>query len=105
MRVLLSKLYTRPWKLEATLRDIHEGRLSFTRTPAIVSRLEHPRGSFFVFDGHHRIIESFLAGQARQEIAVDKHVPRLERTGGAYASYIKDRVNIYEWLRQNVRIE
>lgn len=102
MRVSFKKLFTRPGKLKETLKDIREGRLSFTRLPIIVSKLDSPRGTFFILDGHHRVVESFLSNKKGQEIIIDRYVPRIERTGGGYSEYIKDKVNVYDWLNENI---
>lgn len=85
-RVALSKIWAWGPKLEGALKDVHEGRKSFsTADPVRVSRLDSPRGHFFVIDGHHRVIEAVLRGDKSVAVEVDEYVPRIERTGGAFA--------------------
>lgn len=86
-----------------TLTDVQEGRRSFSKGPVLVSRLDHPRRSFFVLDGHHRIVEAFLSGKTQVEIEIDRYIPRIERTGGAYAEYARSKINIHDWLEQRFR--
>src|ERR1019366_2416789 len=85
-RTALSKLWAWSPKLEGALRDVHEGRKSFSSDdPVRVSRLDSPRGHLFIIDGHHRAIEAVLRGDRGIGAIVDEHVPRIERTGGAFA--------------------
>lgn len=100
LRVPVDKLWTRPQKMEETLQDIEAGRLSYSKhEPALVSRLDEPRGHFFVIDGHHRIAEHILDGQGRVGVLVDVHMPRIERTGGAYRRWVEEKVSVAKAVR------
>ena len=100
LRVPVDKLWTRPQKMEETLQDIEAGRLSYSKQePALVSRLDEPRGHFFVIDGHHRIAEHILDGQGRVGVLVDVHMPRIERTGGAYRRWVEEKVPVAKAVR------
>lgn len=93
------KLWTRPEKLGETVVDIAAGRLSYSpNEPVLVSRLDSPRGSFFVLDGHHRLVEHIAAGATTIRIEVSPYIPRIERTGGAYRAWINDKVHIVSAL-------
>ena len=86
-------------KLVATLDDIKHNRLSYSLgTPAVVSRLDTPRGGFFIIDGHHRVMELILAGHRNINVVIDTELPRIERTGGAHANILSQKQNVYEFL-------
>lgn len=91
-------------KLEETIVDVDEGRLSYSPgQPLRVSHLDKPRGAYLILDGHHRAVEAILAKKATIAVEIDRYVPRIERAGGAYQSYVDDKVNVYEFLLQHVR--
>lgn len=87
-------------KVIETIVDVREGRLSFqSGTPIKVSRLDTPRGAFFIVDGHHRVIEAALRGDTSIQAIVDVHVPRIDRTGGAYQRWTSDMVRPLDKVR------
>lgn len=82
-------------KAKEAIKDIQEGRLSLNSgTPVVVSRLDNPRGSFFVLDGHHRILEAIMSGKTMIDAQIDLYTPRIERTGGGYESILSDKVRL-----------
>lgn len=99
MRVNVRKFYTTPEKLAETILDVAEGRRSYSPTdPLTVSRLDTPRGAFFVLDRHHRLVEAIAAGARDVAIEVNPHLPRIERTGGSYRHWVDRKVNIVDTL-------
>jgi len=91
----LRKLYAWKPKVEETIIDIAQGRVSRSNDqPVKVSRLDTPKGAFWVIDGHHRVVEAVLRGERTIRIVVDEMLPRIERTGGAYVSVLSNRVNV-----------
>jgi len=93
------RIYAWRPKLEQTLEDIKQGRLSYHLTvPAVVSRLDVPRGGFFIIDGHHRVMELMLAGQRMINVTIDTELPRIERTGGAHRNILEQKANVYSFL-------
>ena len=101
VRVPLRLLFAWRPKLEATLADVREGRLSYSAgVPLQVSRLDTPRGGFFVVDGHHRAVEAALRGDAYVWGLVDANVPRIERTGGAHRAYVEGKANVASFVRE-----
>lgn len=97
----VKKLFAWRPKLEETLVDIKEGRLSHSPdNPARVSRLDSPRGAFMILDGHHRVVEAILAKRPSIKIELDQYVPRIERSGGAFQSYVDDKVNVYDVVQR-----
>lgn len=100
LQVPVSRLWAWPDKLVETLQDIREGRRSFAkREPLTVSRLDSPRGHFYVMDGHHRLVERIEEGDARVPAVLNPFVPRIERTGGSYDFLIARKVRVVDWLR------
>lgn len=94
------KLFAWAPKVRETITDVNEGRTSRSNDqPVKVSRLDTPRGSFWVVDGHHRVVEAVNRGDKTVRIVVDDMLPRIERTGGAYASVLADRVNVASFVR------
>lgn len=86
-------LYTHRPKAQATLIDVREGRTSFSsHLPIVVSRLDSVRGGFYIVDGNHRVIEAAIRGDRTIHATLDPHVPRIERTGGAYLCWISNMV-------------
>ena len=95
MEIHVSKLYGAPEKIRETEKDIAEGRTSRSAAnPATVSRLDNPRGCFYLMDGYHRVIESIQRGEDKVPVSVDNYIPRIERTGGAYAGMVERMVSI-----------
>lgn len=85
LTVRVDRLYAWGPKLEETMKDICEGRLSFSSAdPLRVSRLDAPRGGFFILDGHYRAIEALLDDQTHVRVVMDPVMPRIERAGGAH---------------------
>lgn len=90
-------------KVDATIVDVREGRLSFaTGEPIRVSRLDTPRGAFFIVDGHHRVIEAVQRGDRTIAAIVDVHIPRIDRTGGAYTCWTSDMVRPIDAVREKI---
>lgn len=82
-------------KVDATIVDVLAGRLSYSsHLPIMVSRLDSPRGGFFIVDGHHRVVEAVRRGDLIVRAVVDSHVPRIERTGGAYFAWVVEKVRV-----------
>lgn len=91
------KLYAWRPKLEETIVDVDEGRLSHSPDePVRVSRLDSPRGAFLILDGHHRAVEAIRKGRRTIPIEIDHYLPRIERAGGAFETYVNDKVRVYD---------
>lgn len=96
----VGKLYAWLPKLEETLVDIREGRRSHSSDePLRVSKLDTPRGGYFVLDGHHRAVEALMAGKSTVAIVLDKYVPRIERAGGAHAGILANKARVQDFFR------
>ena len=97
LRVPLSKLFAWKPKIAETLVDVEEGRLSYSSTvPLSVSRLDTPRGGFFVLDGHHRAVEAACAHKAFVMGTLDRYIPRIERTGGAHRDVLLNKGKVLD---------
>jgi len=102
--VPLGRLWAWQPKLREAIVDVAEGRLSMsTDDPIRVSRLDSPRGHFFIFDGHHRAIEAVQRGDRTIRIEVDQYVPRIERSGGAYADIVANKVPVVALVQASNR--
>lgn len=100
LNVSLGKIYGWKPKMGIVFHDIREGRLSRSTGPAIVSRLDTPRGGFFIIDGYHRIVEAGLKGKQAVEVVISKDLPRIERTGGAHADMVAEKGRIIDLVRE-----
>lgn len=97
--VSVKKLFAWRPKVEATIVDINEGRRSHnTGKPLVVSKLDSPRGAYFIIDGHHRAVEAILAGRPTVDVVIDPYVPRIERTGGGFKDKLDAKVNVREFV-------
>ena len=97
----IKKLWAWLPKLNETIVDVNEGRRSYrSGDPLRVSRLDSPRGAYFIIDGHHRAVEAILAGRSTVAVEIDPHVPRIEHAGNAYQSYIENKVNAFDFLKR-----
>ena len=99
--VSVHKLFAWQPKVEETIVDVAEGRTSRSNDkPIVVSRLDTPRGGFWIVDGHHRAVEAVQRGDTRVRIIIDENVPRIERTGGAYADTLRRKVNVAQAVKR-----
>jgi hypothetical protein len=99
MEVEISKLYGEPDKIKETARDIDQGRISRSvGSPITVSRLDSPRGCFYLMDGYHRTLEAARRGERTIAAALDRYMPRIERTGGAFSGMVARKVSISKAL-------
>jgi hypothetical protein len=91
--IAFTKLYSPQWKINETLEDIRNGKLSHSNDkPLRVSKCG--KGRYFLMDGNHRAIEALLAGKTSLPGVLDEHVPDMTRTGGAYKSILDSAVQI-----------
>lgn len=91
----VSKIFAWSPKVDETIEDVAEGRTSrSTDQPVVVSQLDTPRGGYWIIDGHHRVVEAVQRGDSKINVVIDEHLPRVERTGGAYTSVLTNRVNV-----------
>ena len=103
MNVALARVWGWRPKVDRTIVDVAEQRLSFsTGAPIVVSRLDGRRG-YYLIDGYHRVVEAALAGRRSIRAEVDPNVPRIERTGGAHRAFLEDAVSIRDYVQQVVR--
>lgn len=99
IEVPFAKLMGNREKTEEAFREVKDGLTSRTEGPITVSRLDSPRGSFFLMNGYHRAIESILDNNYSIQAIIDQYVPRIERTGGAYNGLIGEKVVISRYIQ------
>ena len=89
IKIPIQKIYAWIPKLEETLQDIKNNKLSYSKDkPIVVSKFGR---NFFILDGHHRMFEAYSEGKSFTiDAVIDKYVPDIERTGGAYNSYLSN---------------
>lgn len=101
LNIPINKLWGWKPKTDEVFDDMQAGRLSHSvGSPVIVSRLDSPRGAFFIMDGYHRIVEAALAGQTTIQATINPYVPRIERTGGAHNDMVAQKVPITELIQR-----
>ena len=97
----VKKLFAWRPKLEETIADVAAGLTTRSGgSPLRVSHLDTPRGAYLILDGHHRAVEAIQASRKTVPVEVDAFVPRIERAGGAYDSYVKDKVNVFAYVKK-----
>ena len=93
--VPFQKLYGWKPKFTEAIQDIHDELFSRSSgDPITVSRLDSPRGSFFLMNGYHRVFEAMMQGQSSIEAKIDLYIPRIERTGGGYSGMVNNKIRI-----------
>ena len=96
--VAIGKLYVSPRKMGETIIDVREGRISHSKyEPIVVSRLDS--GDFYVMDGHHRLLERINDGEKKLPIVFSNELPRIEHTGGAYATMLAVKQRAVDLIR------
>lgn len=93
----IKRIYGWEPKVVKATQEVLSGATSRTDGSIIVSRLDSPRGSFFLIDGYHRVIEADMAGKLSVLGRLDEFVPRIERTGGAHASMVQSKIPILSY--------
>lgn len=96
--VPINKIYGWKVKFDEVIDDFSLNKLSMTEGPITLSRLDDPRGFYFLMDGYHRTVSAALAGQSSIQAVIDKYVPNIDRTGGAYASYLTQKAPIVDLI-------
>ena len=99
LEIPLNRLWGWAPKVAESIQDVRSSKLSYSQgKPLIVSRLDSPRGHFFVMDGHHRVVEASINGQNTITANLDEFMPRIERTGGAHRDMVENKVRIIDEL-------
>lgn len=102
INIPVSKLFGWNEKLKIAIEEVKSNKLSYSvGQPIIVSRLDDPRGAFFMIDGYHRAIQVIMAGDKVIQAQIDLHTPRIERTVG-HQKIVSQKVNIVQALSQEV---
>lgn len=101
-QVPISKLYGWIPKIQRSIEDIKANRLSMSgNNPLTLSKLDAPKGAFFIIDGYHRVIENIMQGNKTMKATIDVHVPRIERTGGAFINMVTEKARIIDLVHPN----
>jgi len=77
--VSINNLWSHRKYLEEVYKNISEGRFSLSKgkTPIATKSLQI-KGSFFIMDGHHRVLEAIIDGEKQIQIEWNKHLPYLD---------------------------
>jgi len=101
LQINVGKLYGWRPKVEEVIKNIKEGRVSQSvGEPVVVSKLDS-RGDYFIINGYHRVIEAIMRKENIIIATVDEFTPNIERTGGAHAGFLADKVKIVDLLQNN----
>jgi GNAT superfamily N-acetyltransferase len=90
--VNISSLFSPEWKIKETLSDIYQGKVSKTSGPITISKMGN--GKYYIINGNHRVIESINRGEEKINVTIDKHIPDMNKTGGAYNNMLIDAVQV-----------
>jgi hypothetical protein len=99
-KVALSSLYSPLWKVEDTLKDISDGRVSMNSGVVKVSKLGN--GRYFIIDGNHRVVEAIQRGEVSINVTLDEYIPDMNKTGGAYDTMVKSAIRVVEVVKSSL---
>lgn len=92
LTIPISRLWGWTPKFHEVVEDMKNNRLSHAGdAPILVSRLDTPRGAFFMIDGYHRVVEAAMAGKGSVQATINPHIPRIERSGGGYVAMLAQK--------------
>lgn len=66
-RVPASKIFSSKWKIEETIEDIEQGRLSQSSGAPLVAKFSN-RSGYVLVDGHHRVLEEHPLNEVWVEV-------------------------------------
>lgn len=75
MRISLERLYSRDFKIKSTIEEINNNELSMSNDKPVDVSYNREHNVYVVIDGHHRVIEAYLAGKSSIEGIRNEHVP------------------------------
>lgn len=52
-------------------------------------------------DGNHRAAEAIQRGEKTIAVTIAQHLPYIERTGGAFASFVNNKVKMRDFVKRN----
>lgn len=93
----IKRIYGWQPKVAEAVQEVMSGATSRTEGPVTVSRLDSPRGAFYLINGYHRVIEADMAGMQSIMGQIDEFIPRIERTGGAHREKVENKVPILSY--------
>lgn len=100
--VRISKLYGNQPKMDEVYHDIINKKLSHSSgQPIIVSKLSKPRGSFFIIDGYHRVVEAALVGETVIRAVIDNYIPAIDKAGvDGFKYMLSEKAPISELIKR-----
>lgn len=75
MRVSLERLFSRDFKIKSTIEEINNNELSRSNDKPIEVSYNREHNVYVILDGHHRVIEAYLAGKKSIECVRNEHIP------------------------------
>ena len=99
-KVALKQLFSPLWKIQETLKDIDEGKVSKNNGIVKVSKMGN--GKYFIIDGNHRVVEAIQRGEDSIIVVLDEFVPDITRTGGAYNNMIGEAVQVISVVKKEL---
>lgn len=82
IEVALNKLFGWKTKVVQSIENVRNDRLSYTKGAINVSRLDSPRGAFFVLDGHHRVLKPLRMVKSQFSLLLMSTYPELKELAG-----------------------
>lgn len=75
MRISIDRLYSREEKIISTIEEINNNELSRSNEDPVYVSYNKEHNVYVLLDGHHRVIEAYLAGKTSIEGIRDKYIP------------------------------
>ena len=94
MIIKINRIYGWIPKLDQTIQDILDNKLSHSDGPIIVSKLDTPPRCFYMIDGYHRVLEAIQRKEMTIECEICVDISHIQRTGGAYNTVLEQKTQI-----------
>lgn len=75
MRISIDRLYSREDKIISTIEEINNNELSRSNEDPVDVSYNKEHNVYVLLNGHHRVIEAYLAGKTSIEGVRDKYIP------------------------------
>ena len=98
MKISLERLYSRDFKIKSTIAELNNNELSMSNDKPISVSYNNEFNVYVVIDGHHRVIEAYLAGKKSIEAERNEYIP------STYDLERDDNKNIIKLIKEEEKL-
>lgn len=84
IEIPLSKLISFEWKINETVQEIKEGKLSYSKEEPIMVSYIPDLKKYLLMDGHHRVLEKKAEGIKKVKAIINKYQPKTYNLDSFY---------------------